>query len=341
MSTPNIRYVAAGEVCDITTSADGVIIEMFRSGKYVGPREDLEGFRPAKVLKNGQQVWSFQTCGAQAPSFGELIDYADKDGDDYVIVIREKHAVASIVRVNDFAHSAKVMLNGKEVTIGGSSTEALLDVKIAIANELELDYWKSPEETVILQKRTEAARLAHKKLLEDQRTAMEAARVAREERQREILSRSKVDAWSLQGQHFFGHPVNDEEWKCLPKGTYCILMQNGEPVEAFTVTKENSRVSRGRLTEVSAEKPKQKTESQAKRATEAVDQVTVTIRGESRQVFVFQGMSDLKDLQSSGLNSGTWVGIAPIGKQPMTVYAITKDSINTVGQVAKLQSASN
>jgi hypothetical protein len=327
----NIRYVSAGEICVITTIA-GIVIEMFRSGKYIGPRENLEGFRPAKVIKNGEMVWSFQTCGAISPQFGELIEYEN----EHVIVIRDKRSIASIVRVSDFAHSAAVMLKGKQVLIGGSSVEALLDIKDTIAHELDLEYWKSPEESEILQKRVTAAREALRLLAATQQAEKEATQARREEARRLILSRNKVEAWSPLGKHFFGIPVmNDEEWKCLPRGTFCITMQNGTPTQAFIVAKEHSRVSKANQTEVSATKPAQKEVFQANSAPEMLDSINVAIRGKVETVLVFEERTVLDTFKKQGLNSKTMIGILPKNSMFMDVYVFEDGKYTPYSQVKR------
>jgi hypothetical protein len=339
MTTKNHRFVPAGEVCDIETESK-LVIELFRSNKFTGDHEGINGFRPAKVLKgdvpkDSIPVWTFQTSGAKVFEFGELIEY----GDEYVIVIRDKFSISKIVRVNDLDHSATAILKGKMVTIGGSSIEELLDIKLAVAQELGIDYWKSPEEEEILKKRTAIAREAMKKLNEAQVIAKAEARAKHEIFKANILARSTIEAWSLKGQKFFGIPVtSDDEWKCLPDGKYCIMVKDGKPIEAFIVEKKGSRLGRIRVTEVLEEMPKQNVSMRLMdEMPEALDQVKVTIRGETRQILVFEDMTSLKQLQAAGLNSGTWVGINPKADKPMAVYAIRKDGIDTVGNVAKQQ----
>lgn len=331
MDTKNHRSVAAGEVCEIESN-EKLIIELFRSNKFIGERDGLNGFRPAKVLKNNSVVWDYKTCGAGSFEFGELLEY----GDEYIVVIRDKFSISSIVRIKDFAHSVSAKLAGKIITLGGSSPEELLDIKIAVANELLLDYWKSPEESTILKQRKEIAQEAAKKVAEAEASAKAETRAKREAVLASILARNTVETWAKDGRKLYGIPVTtDDEWKALPDGKYCIMMQDGKPIEAFIVEKKNSKVKKFRATEVSAEMPKQNVARLIEEIPEALDQVNVTIRGESRQILVFEKMSALKKLQASGLNSGTWIGIAPQGDNPMVVYAIKKDTIDTVGQVAR------
>jgi hypothetical protein len=331
--TLDIIAVPAGEIFEIKTLT-GLVIEMFRSAKYSGDREGITGFRPAKVLKGKDVVWFFKKNDGKPLEFGELVECDD----EYIIAIRDKRAVTSIVRVNNLTHTTTALLKGKVVTIGGSSVEELLDFKIATAMELGIDYWRSTEEEEILKQRKILARKKYQEELAKQEAERAQARAKSEANKASILARGTVEAWSSKGQKMFGIPVtNDDEWKCLPDGKFCIMMQDDKPIEAFIIEKKGSKVSKIRPTEVSAEMPKQKVPGAKESMPEALDQVKVTIRGDSRQILVFENMSSLKQLQSAGLNSGTWVGVNAKDDKPMTVYAIRKDSIETIGQVARQQ----
>lgn len=330
MNTLNIRNVPAGEITEIKT-LNGLTIEMFRSFKFSGDRDGLNGFRPAKVFKeDGVVVWTFQNSGAKQFEFGELFEL----GDDYVIALRDKFSISSVIRVRDLTSTVMVRVAGKTVTIGGSSIEEILDFKIALANELGIDYWKTPEEEGILKKRAEIAREKAKTDREAQELSIKEARKNREAFRATILARKQVEAWSADGHHFYGIPVTGDEWMSLPTQTYCITMQDDKPVEAFIVDQKGGTKKKLRPTAVSAEKPKQKEKAQVE-TLEADDQISVTIRGETRPILVFNSMSSLKTLQSTGLNSGTWVGVLPKGSNRLTVYGITKDDIRTIGQLER------
>jgi hypothetical protein len=330
METTNIRNVPAGEICDIKT-VDGLIIEMFRSGKYTGPRDGLTGFRPAKIVKNDTTVWAFQTAGIEAGRFAELVEYGE---DEHILTIQNSQTVFGIMRVRDFAHAVPARLAGKTVLVGGSSVEELLDIKIAVSNALELEYWFSEDEAVILRKRTDAARAAAKAKSAEEDAANSAKRLERARFVESIASRKTVEAWSVEGKHYFGIPVTTpDEWMCLPHGKYIMMMENDVPVEAFIVDKKGSKIKKANPTAVSANKPKAK-ETQADMP-EASDQKAVTLRGETRTVLIFDDVSAVKKLQASGLNSGTWVGVRAKASDTLTVYAVTKNGYNAVGELKK------
>ncbi len=334
METTNHRNVPAGEVCEVK-AVDGIVIEMFRSGKYTGNRDGTNGFRPAKVLKWGELAWSYQTAGTKPGQFADLIVFDD----EFVITIQDNDVVFSVMRVNDFAHSVTVKFAGKFITAGASSLEVLLDIKIAVAAGLELDYWYSPEEGEILRKRSQAAREAAMMQQTEIEKANDETRLRRTLFMESVLARKTVEAWSAEGKHFFGIPVTTEaEWLCLPHGKY-VIMTNGEgqPIEAFIVGKKNSKVKKVNSTPVSASTPKQKESSHD--MPEALDQRNVTLRNETRQILVFEDTSAIKQLQTAGLNSGTWVGVLPKGSDVLTVYAVTKGGYNTVGQLKKKSSS--
>jgi hypothetical protein len=329
--TLNIRFVPAGEVTLLNTTA-GLVIEMFRSNKFCGDRGDgLNGFRPAKVLKGDIPVWTFQTSGAKEFEFADLVDY---DG-EYVIVIRDKFSVSNIVRVNDFEHGVLVKLAGRMMMIGGSTVKDLLEIKIAVSGQFKVNYWKSPEEIKILEALAENLRATIRRNQEEQAVAKAAARTAREAFIQSILKRSTVEAWSSKGQKFFGVPITEDEWMALPDGKYCVLMKDGTPVEAFIVDKKGSSVKKARATEVFAEMPTQQSAAAQEKMPEALDQIKVTLRGETRSVPMFENMEALQELRRRGLNSGTWVCLPANNNKPITVYAIRTGNIETVGQVAK------
>ncbi len=334
METTNHRNVPAGEVCEVK-AVDGIVIEMFRSGKYTGDRDGTNGFRPAKVLKWGELAWSYQTAGTKPGQFADLIEF----GDEFVITIQNNDVVFTVLRVNDFAHSVTAKFAGKVITVGGSSLEDLLDIKIAVAAGLALDYWYSPEEGEILRKRSQAAREAAKAKQSELENANDETRLRRAQFMEGVLARKTVEAWSEEGKHFFGIPVTtDAEWLCLPNGKYVIMTNaDGKPVEAFIVGKQNSKVKKVNATPVSESTPKQKESTHD--IPEALDQRNVTLRNETRQILVFEDTSAIKQLQTAGLNSGTWVGVLPKGSEILTVYAVTKGGYNTVGQLKKKSSS--
>lgn len=325
------RNVPAGEIHDIKVS-EKISIEMFRSAKYTGPRDGLEGFLPSKIWKEGNVVWSYQK---EDHKFGELFECGD---DGYVVAIRDRFTVFSVIRVLDFESMTVVMFAGKPVNLGGSSVEKLFDIKVEIANELKLDFWHSPEESAILQKRFEARREEDRKALLAKTAEKAARRADHEAFVSSVLARNKVEAFAADGRKMFGVPVFvDEEWTCLPDGTYCIMMDlDDKPSEAFIVKKDrqNGVSKKFRSTEVSTEMKKQKSIVNQE-IPEALDMVNVTIDGETRSVPIFTDMNDVKMLQKNGLNSGTWVGIKT--SDIMTVYAVYSSDIKTLKQVKKVQ----
>lgn len=327
METINHRIIFAGEICELAVK-DGINIELFRSVKYTGDRDELNGFRPAKVLKNGTVIWSFQNSGASFGQVGELHEF----NGEYIIVLRDKFTIFDIVRVNDFSTSVTAKLAGKIVTLGGSSVEEILNIKLALAIKLKVNVWRSPEESAILDRRVTNARNAREEESLAKTAAKAESRRKREEFVKGILARNTVEAWSTAGKCLFGTPVTtDDEWTCLPDGNYCILMQEGKPIEAFIVSKNGSKVKKVHVTEVSTEKPQQKKEE----IPEALDQRMVTLHGESRSILIFDDIKKVKQLQASGLNSGTWIGVLPNGSDTLTVYSVKKSNIDTVGLLKK------
>lgn len=333
----DIKNVPAGEITEIATTVSGLTIEMFRSNKWNGSREDLDGFVPAKVLKNGDTVWKFEK--SDTVHFAELLEY----GKEYVIVMRNKFVLVDVIRVSDFAHGVMITMGGRKIMMGGASTEELLDMKQAISMELNIDFQPTKEEIAILEAR-KAAQI--KQLQESATAAAQAKEAARAERERfvaSLLKRETVIAWSHKGQRYYGIPVyEDKEWQALPDGKYCILMKDDVPVEAFVVSKKNGTLKKDRLTVVQAEMPEKKVATTGTVATpEALDQIKVTLKGETRNVFMFSDMEAIRTLQKGGLNSGTWVCTPKdVATGRITVYAVTSKSINPVGQCVPKEDAS-
>ena len=65
---------------------------------------------------------------------------------------------------------------------------------------------------------------------------------------------------------------------------------------------------------------------------DAAKMVTIKKGDISRQVPIFRSFEDVKILREQGLNSGTWVGVQPAEGQRLTVYAVHRDTIDTIGQ---------
>lgn len=325
MDATNFRALPAGAVCDVD-AGDGIVIQLFRSIKFVGNREGLNGFRPAKVLKSGTEVWTFQKSGAPAGSFGELCEY----GVRHIIVLRDRRNLYDVVIPSDYSHMAMMKVGGKMMSIGGTSTEEMLDIKLSAADELGIDYRPSQEEVTIIEARRVAARMARQESVAVDNAEAEARRRAREERVHSIVSRKNVEAWNAGGQRYFGLPVEGDEWMVLNDGTYCILIEGGVPKMAFIVKKKSAKVSKVNETEVFPSPPSATT-SQTEMP-EAVKVVTIKKGNDSRQVPVFRDFEAVKALRAQGLNSGTWIAVQPADGERLTVYAVRHETIDTVGQ---------
>jgi hypothetical protein len=341
-TTPAITATGAGELCNIPVG-DTVLIELFRSFKYFGPRDGLTGFRPARILKNDQQVWGFKEANYPKGHYGDLLQLASGV---YVIAICDRECVLNVIMVNDWANCAPLIVGDKTIMLGGSSAETRLDAKIAAAELFDMDYITTAEEDKILDSRAAARRAANK----DQSTTQVAAgnssetklarRQARDAMIAEILARKKVEGYSENGKKLFGAPVTtDAEWQCLPDNTGVIFMKDGEPVEGFFVEKKHGgRVSKKNATPVTATKPEPKaTASVANTAAPVVAQELkeVTLKSETRLIPILADMAAVKQLQVAGLDGGQWVGVVSKDGNILSVYAVSRDQIATVGQLKK------
>lgn len=324
MNASNFRGVPAGELCDVY-AGNGIVVELFRSAGYTGPRDDLQGFRPSAVKKQNEEAWKFATCGAN-PKNGEFADLYEIGG-ELVIAIQNKVQIFSVLPVNDFATGKMVMFKGKQTYVGGSSPGTIARFKNTIAHMMKkapvkTEQEKKAEVTIVNNEKARAAQ--REEFLAQQRQAeakRQADMRAREERRREIQGRTRVEAWSAVGQHLFGIPVEGTEWQSLPHGAYAIEMKNGQPVRAFIVEKAGSRASKIRETEATGRKPEIKTvEKTASSMPEAVDQITAELNGTAQATLVFDNMEHLRLLRNSGLNGGTWLGYRKPGTTEVQIY---------------------
>lgn len=345
MEIKNEHATEAGEVCDVVLE-NGLSIRMFRSHAYTGNRDGLTGFLPAAILRSDKEVWSYKNLGAPKGCLGELLEYGDEGNFEFIIAVRSRTALHSLYRVNDFVHGVMVKIGDKMTIVGGSSAEELLPIKKESAKMLGVMFTPSKEEWLIEMRESEARRKqeeaqaqARRQALDEERRAKaaadeEARQLARRkqaEKLAEICARAKVHAFTREGQHRIGIPVyNDEEWKCLPDGKECVLMNGNEPVEAFIVSKQYAKVKKTKQAFVTGKQPEPGKQA-VKTGPQAVGKQTVTIRGESRQVLLFASMGDVRQLRDDGLNSGTWVGVKKEGATKIDVYAMNHGGIATVG----------
>lgn len=189
---------------------------------------------------------------------------------------------------------------------------------------------------MIINQRLQAKHLAKQAELEASVNSKGEAEVQKAAQVAAIMARKTMEGWSADGKHLFGTPITGDEWMSLKDTARCILTVDGVPVEAFIVSKVGSTVKKVRVTPISATKPTVKTEEKAQNALPVViGQVTGTIKGETREFFIFPTTADVKRLQANGLNSGTWVGVRPQDDADITVYSVTKEEYKPIGVLRK------
>ena len=339
-----IVSVSGGETTQVKSG--DLVVQMFRSYKYTGPRDGLEGFLPSEVLRGSQVVWSFKDHSKLFDymahgSIGELMNIGTDEKPDYIIVIRGRESVSDIVVINDFTHGFIGMMSGKKTWIKGygtTSSEQRLDIKLMVAEDIGLSPWFTPEENGIMNLRKQVANEARlkeqaeaKAAKEEERTALALARHAKVQ---QILDRKKVEGYALDGKKLFGIPIlDDEEWKSLKDNTYCIMMKNGSPEYAFIVSK-NGSVGKRNMTQVVAEKPQSKSVGMP----EVLEIKTVNIKGYPKEVIIFASLADVKAAQAAGLNSGTLAGHKKENGE-LEVVAISAANIKTVGIIRQVTQA--
>lgn len=338
--------VSGGETTQIKSG--DITIQMFRSYKYTGTRDGLEGFLPSEVLRGSQVVWSFKdrskSFGYMSHgSIGELMNISTDEKPEYIIVIRGRESISDVVVINDFTHGfiGTMSGSGKKAWIPGNDTTSIeerLDIKLTAARDMNLFPWLTPEETEILRLRKQAdiaarakAQAAAKEAKEEESTARALARHAKTQA---ILERKKVEGHALDGRKLFGVPIlDDEEWKSLRDDTHCVMMKNGIPQHAFIVSKHGSSVGKRNETPIVAENPQLKNSDVG--SPEVLEVRKIKIKGVPKNVIIFASFAGIKAAQAAGLNSGTLAGHEKENGE-IEVVAISAGTIKTVGIIRQV-----
>lgn len=133
----------------------------------------------------------------------------------------------------------------------------------------------------------------------------------KEEKRNKIMAREIISAYTNFGAGRFGRPVVGDEWHCLDRGTFVILVESfneetgecGSAIEAFAVRKGNGgKAEKENATKVTDMCPpvRRRTEVKAGKA------VVFDIDGAFRSVPVYKTMDEIRQAREAGLNGGTF-----------------------------------
>ncbi len=325
-----------------TIAWEGFTIECVKS-----PRAPVDAdFLPAKVVKDGSKLWSYERDHQGFKGLGQLVEVGDEE---LVIVLTTKRELHVVLPVRDLPHVKRV---GGEF-VGGRKLQELIALKELIANELFLEPVWSEREFGMKQavRKAEQARenAERNKRLAEERAAREAAdkkradeRARREAERREILARKRQHVFTATGERRNGVPVVGDEWMKLAADTFCVSVTTfdpetgavGEPQESFVVEKKNGKPARDAVVAVTRENPLEK----RKQLVVSFNPVfhTVPVKGILEEVIEVPDMDVVRALSSRGLNSGTLVMVPKTGDPGRyAIFRLTDGKIEPVTEVRK------
>lgn len=328
MNVINECPVKGGFTAEMQTE-NGAVVGLFKTDKF-----QTANWRPCKVTKNGSALWNWDK-GQTAPVgyWGEL---TEMDG-GFFIVIRNKTTLHEVISVNELSSRQPIMVAGKKVFIGGTSTESKTKMKQSIGVLLDIDPRYTSEERKVLATTDEKQRAISAEKVKEQKAIREAAEkikqaelAKREAKFRTIMARTKIEAFGADGTKYWGVPVIGDEWICLKDGTFVILTKEDDtPIEAFMVWKHGAgNPKKSKSHEVFAKKPEETIE-----ALRLIPRLSM--KGETREdIPVFASVDNVRALREMGLNSGTWVAVpSSENEKHLVVHAVYHDRIDTVGVV--------
>jgi hypothetical protein len=304
-------------------------------------------FLPAKVLKDGQVLWSFKGNHPGYHGLARLVGF----GDEFVIVLCTKVTLHDVVPIADLPDIKWMPDSGR---LGGRKLRETVVLKEAIANKLGLQpAWSVREDQMLVavhRQQAEAQRLARAEQVrleaEAQRLAneqREAARKERELKRREITSRKRLHVFTASGDRRSGIPVVTDEWKILPADVFCVQVESynaetgayGGAVESF-VTKKNrgGETRKDKVVVVFDRDPRE-----AKKLTATLVTKVMEIKGELEEVVVVPDMDTVRTLNASGLNSGTLVLVDNGTTEFMDVLKLDDGKISTLTQMRRIHMA--
>lgn len=292
-------------------------------------------FLPANVTDlHGKRLWDFKA--EEFNGFGKIFVLDE----EYYIYLEDRQGVIHrVIPVSDLPKLQKVKLGEKIITLGGTSPENILKIKIQISECLGCKYVATAEEETLLKemKKLRQAEAEKERLRKEEEISLKEQ--ARAQRIAEIMRREKMTAYTNEGKPRYGIPIIGDEWMMLPDNTAVIVVSDLEeknPSEAFFVKKNaGGRLSKGSPKEVSSKKPavnnKLKEESPV---IEASGIIQVVIDGQVRQILNFS-KENFNLLRATGLNSGTMVAVGEPKNGKYTIVKMKGNECLTIGEFSR------
>jgi hypothetical protein len=230
-------------------------------------------------------------------------------GDQNVIAVCTKGPYAKVVRVIPFYS----FLLGKSMP----DIQTQIDLKIGAATYLEKNYVLNQVERDFLDAKDRRETLAEH--LVKSQAAQTAPVVStskaspdkrqREERRRELLSRTELEGWTAAGEYRHGLPLFEDEWASCPHGTPVILIDmEGKMLEAFKVLKLDGKApQKGFVMPVHPFKVEKPATSSASQASIPLPVEIIRVDYGSGEVAVYETFEQIRLARKMGLNGGSLV----------------------------------
>ncbi len=284
-------------------------------------------FLPNKVMKGDAVLWQFDKYRHLA-TFAFLREVAG----EVVIVYATRTTVAEVIPAAALADA--ILLRDGNYDWKRSPL-ALLKLKLATAEAMELDCMLSPIEMILKRKLEEAMRSAvatqSAAIATERQQEHEARLAARKERRRAIMMRDRIEVYTASGDKKKGVPIVGDEWQALGNGVDCITVAScvdgvaTGPTEHFFVKVEGSKKSRQRTVAVFAEDPTKP------KLIEKMGDIVVEVNGELDIVACYT-RDGLAALKTNGLNSGAIRGVWPANENGShTLVSFAKGGTKDIG----------
>lgn len=321
-----------------TIAVDGVeyTIEFLKSKRLEG-RGD---FLPASMRKKGQRIWSFKDEGIAG--IAKLIEASPGVPVICVIVGSGKgQRVARVIPLSSLSRRHPIMIRGNTHFVDpDEDIGETVRLKQLTAKQLGIGISFSDIENQVAQYQQQ--KIVKKRKEEEAEREAERVREAhaRRERINGIMFRKKITGFTAEGRPFRGIPVTRDEYQCLPKGTYVILVDSydqitnshGNLIEGFRLGKTpGGRIEKVNLTPVSKINPITNTTSEA--VPEAAYFILIEHEKRVKRVLVFTSQENIRIARERGLNGGTLVTTETAKQEDgrYEVYSVTSTGRDTLG----------
>lgn len=296
-------------------------------------------YRPSKVTdKNGRVLWKFDK-NRYPDTYAEFFDI--EEGDDDLIVYLNNRFVFEVIPIKDLPQWRPVIdVVGRETHEGGRSAQALVELKLLIAESEQLEAALTPVEqriAQIIRQRQAAARAAAEAEARQQAQAEEdRKRREYEARINAILARPMIAVYTAEGQRLTGIPVIGDEWHILPRHKWVVTVESYDPetktaqnpTEHFQVQKSaGGRLEKGCPRLVTQGNPMERRPMATKRG-----EVIVEIDNQITPLSLYS-RTDIDTLHRDGLNGASRLGVFPMNSDgTVTIVEVVKKGVRDIGR---------